>query len=137
MTTKDLEVIQKRFPEYRLLHMRPDMEETEEAFDIFQDAIMKGEFSQFHPPSYGNGGTLMGYPLQYHGLASIVVSHGSSTTLWISVHPREMLGMARHGDALGETGFKPGSGRKSTPQRFTGLLASANGHHMSIPVSLV
>ena len=108
MTTKDLEVIQKRFPEYRLLHMRPDMEETEEAFDIFQDAIMKGEFSQFHPTSDGNGGTLMGYPLQYHGLASIVVSHGSSTTLWISVHPREMLGMARHGDALGETGFKPG-----------------------------
>jgi len=108
MTTKDLEVIQKRFPEYRLLHMRPDMKETEEAFDIFQDAIMKGEFSQFHPTSDGNGGTLMGYPLQYHGLASIVVSHGSSTTLWISVHPREMLCMARHGNVLGETGFKPG-----------------------------
>lgn len=108
MTTKDLEVIQKRFPEYRLLHMRPDMTETEEAFDIFQDAIMKGEFSQFHPTSDGNGGTLMGYPLQYHGLASIVVSHGSSTTLWISVHPREMLCMARHGNILGETSFRPG-----------------------------
>ena len=118
MTTKDLEVIQKRFPEYRLLHMRPDMEETEEAFDIFQDAIMEGEFSQFHPTSDGNGGTLMGYPLQYHGLASIVVSHGSSTTLWISVHPREMLCMARHGHVRNfiQAGCQVGSRRRNVSQ---------------------